>query len=299
MVYSFTRPQYGTLTIDLCGSDYDTKIYVMSEDGQIFDCNDDYYNDGTCGSIPRGSTTCGCRPARRTTWSSTVRAAPPATTSSRCAAGTTTRRARRGDGDTIATAIVIPALPYNDTGTTAGYVNDYDEICPYSGSTAPDVVYKYVATSSQSVDIDLCGSGYDTKLYVYDAGLNLIACNDDFYFGAPCGAYVSKLENVPFVAGTTYYIIIDGYGAASGAYVLDDRRLRALRRRLPGRRRRRGRAPAGQRLRRQLQRRLQHVPASRSRRCSWRRRRRADPLRRERLVPECRQPISATPTGTS
>ncbi len=71
------------------------------------------------------------------------------------------------------------------------------------------------------VDIDLCCSSYDTKVYVYDAGLNLIACNDDFYFGAPCGVYVSKLENIPFAAGGTYYIIIDGYGEASGAYVLD------------------------------------------------------------------------------
>ncbi len=127
----------------------------------------------------------------------------------------------RQGGDTIASATVIPALPYNDSGTTVGYVDDYDEICPYSGATAPDVVYKYVATSTQPVNIDLCGTAYDSKLYVYDGGLNLVACNDDFYFGAPCGTYVSKLENVTLNAGTTYYIIIDGYGAASGAYILD------------------------------------------------------------------------------
>ncbi len=70
------------------------------------------------------------------------------------------------------------------------------------------------------MNIDLCYSSFDTKVYVYDAGLNLIACNDDFYFGAPCFVYSSKLENVTLDAGTTYYIIIDGYGAASGAYVL-------------------------------------------------------------------------------
>jgi hypothetical protein len=127
----------------------------------------------------------------------------------------------RQGGDTIATATVIPALPYSDTGTTTGRVDNYDEICPYSGATAPDVVYKYASTSTRPVNIDLCGSAYDSKLYVYDAGLNLIACNDDFYFGAPCGTYVSKLENVLFVAGTTYYIIVDGYSAASGAYVID------------------------------------------------------------------------------
>ncbi len=123
-------------------------------------------------------------------------------------------------GDTIASAVVIPALPYNDSGTTVGYDDDYDEVCPYSGATAPDVVYRYVSPTSEPVIIDLCGSTYDTKLYVYDAAMNLIDCNDDFYFGEPCGIYVSKLENVNLQAGGTYYIIIDGYASASGAYIL-------------------------------------------------------------------------------
>jgi hypothetical protein len=127
----------------------------------------------------------------------------------------------RQGGDSIATATLIPALPYSDSGTTAGYVDDYDEVCSYSGGTAPDVVYKYIATWATTIAIDLCGSSYDTKLYVYDDGLNLIACNDDFYFDAPCGVYVSRLENVQLNAGTTYYIIVDGYGTAYGDYVLE------------------------------------------------------------------------------
>ncbi len=68
--------------------------------------------------------------------------------------------------------------------------------------------------------IDLCGSSYDTKLYVYDADLNLVACNDDAYFGSPCGVYVSALENVALQEGTTYFIVIDGYGSAHGEYLL-------------------------------------------------------------------------------
>ena len=69
-------------------------------------------------------------------------------------------------------------------------------------------------------DLDLCGSSYDTKLYVYDSALALVACNDDFYSGAPCGAYVSLLEGIVLTAGETYYVVIDGYGAAAGAYTL-------------------------------------------------------------------------------
>jgi hypothetical protein len=126
----------------------------------------------------------------------------------------------RQGGDTIATATYIPALPYYDSGTTTGYVDNYDAVCPYTGATAPDVVYKYVAAATGPIDIDLCGSTYDTKLYVYDAALNEIACNDDFYFGDPCGIYVSRLESVALNAGAIYYIVVDGYGAASGAYAL-------------------------------------------------------------------------------
>jgi hypothetical protein len=127
----------------------------------------------------------------------------------------------RQGGDTIGSAMVIPSLPFSDSGTTAGYFDDYDEVCPYTNSTSPDVVYRYVAGSTVYVDIDLCDSSFDTKLYVYDAALTLIACNDDFYFAAPCFVYSSKLENIAFNAGTTYYVIVDGYGTASGAYVLD------------------------------------------------------------------------------
>jgi hypothetical protein len=127
---------------------------------------------------------------------------------------------QRQGGDTIATAMVIPAIPFDDIGTTVGYHDDYDETCPVDGNVAPDVVYRYTAVGTMAVNIDLCGSNYDTKVYVYDIGLNLIACNDDYYWNAPCGVYVSLLENVTLNDGMTYYVIIDGYGISSGTYVL-------------------------------------------------------------------------------
>ena len=219
VVYSFTRPEYGTLTIDLCGSHYDTKVYVMNAGGQIFDCNDDYHLGDGCGDhtsridnlwLPGGETyylvidgSYGLPGA----YQFEMRRWEPG--------------GSVNEGDTIETALLLPGVPFHGTGNTAGYTDDYDEVCPYTGSTAPDVVYKYVPTTSMSIDIDFCASGYDTKAYVYDAGLNLIACNDDFYFAAPCFVYSSKLENVAMTAGQTYYIVIDGYGSTSGPYVMD------------------------------------------------------------------------------
>ncbi len=124
-------------------------------------------------------------------------------------------------GDTVFDAYPIADLPFTDTGTTAGYNNDYDESCPYSASISPDVVYSYTPSKTISISVDLCGSGYDTKTYIYDSNLNHIICNDDFYNDDICGVYVSKIEYAELMGGETYYIFVDGYGGDSGDYILN------------------------------------------------------------------------------
>lgn len=121
-------------------------------------------------------------------------------------------------GDTVGTATVIGGLPYADGGSTAGFVNNYDAVCPYTGSTSKDVVYSFTPASNVSVDIALCNSAYDTKVYVYANAVGvLVGCNDD-----ACGSdgWKSQLECLPLLAGNTYYIVVDGYGGESGAYEL-------------------------------------------------------------------------------
>jgi len=119
-------------------------------------------------------------------------------------------------GDTILDAVLVTLPVENGGGTTAGYMDDYDEECPYTQSTSPDVVYTVIPDADVAVDIDLLGSTYDTKLYVYDENLALVACNDDFY-----PDYVSKLENVALMGGVQYFIVVDGYGGSFGDYVIN------------------------------------------------------------------------------
>jgi hypothetical protein len=131
-------------------------------------------------------------------------------------------------GDVCAQATVIPGIPYNADGSTAGFTDDYEESCFYSPSTSPDVVYSYTPEVDIAVNISLCQgqTDYDTKLYVYedvcqvpDDGQEPYACNDDF-----CSSpylWVSYLECVPMLVGHTYYIVVDGYGGASGNYNID------------------------------------------------------------------------------
>ncbi len=135
-----------------------------------------------------------------------------------------TVRSLPGAGDTAADPFIVSALPFADAGTTVGFSNDYDETCPYAGSAAPDVVYAYAAGGTEAaIAIDLCHSGYDTKVYVYEDAVTPgapLACNDDYYFGPPCYTYSSFLGSVPVRAGHTCYVVIDGYGGAGGAYQL-------------------------------------------------------------------------------
>ncbi|MBM3318551.1 MAG: hypothetical protein FJY75_11935 [Candidatus Eisenbacteria bacterium] len=122
----------------------------------------------------------------------------------------------RIQGDTVADPFIIPALPFSAAGSTCGFINDYDAVCPYTGSTSPDVVYKYVPATTTYVSIDLCNSTYDTKVYVFENTVgSVIACNDDY-----C-EWQSYLADVPMTPGNTYYIVVDGYGGSCGYYSLE------------------------------------------------------------------------------
>lgn len=82
-------------------------------------------------------------------------------------------------------------------------------------STAADLWFAYTAAASTLLNIDTCGSSYDTALMVFDScgGLE-VACNDD-----SCGTQ-SAVSFVP-VAGTTYYIRVGGWSTSTGAGVLN------------------------------------------------------------------------------
>jgi len=125
----------------------------------------------------------------------------------------------REGGENIATAIPIAAIPFNDFGFTCDNLDDYDAACP-DASTSPDVVYIYTPAANQIVDINLCGSGYDTKLFVFENSPDVVIdCNEDQYFPLDfCGAYVSAIFNLSLTGGNTYYFVIDGWGGDCGNY---------------------------------------------------------------------------------
>ncbi len=131
----------------------------------------------------------------------------------------------RVQGDSIGNPFVIDALPFSITGSTVGFTDDYNEVCPYSTSAA-DVVYQLtLGTLENPLIVDLCESYYDTKVYIYSESdtTNPIACSDDYCTASHGQAWTSYMEISPeLLPPGIYYIVVDGYNAASeGDYVMD------------------------------------------------------------------------------
>lgn len=87
--------------------------------------------------------------------------------------------------------------------------------CVTSLNTAPGVWYTFVGDASP-VTLSLCGSSYDTKIGVFTGtctGLVCVTGNDDF-----CG--LQSQVTFPTNGGFTYYILVTGFGSATGTFTL-------------------------------------------------------------------------------
>ncbi len=102
------------------------------------------------------------------------------------------------------------------TGSTAQATADNAPFCGTSNS-APGVWYQFVGTGGPVV-ASLCnGTTYDSKLTVYSGSCGALTCidgNDD-----ACGTQ----SEVQFAstAGQTYYILVHGFGSATGNFSLE------------------------------------------------------------------------------
>jgi len=129
------------------------------------------------------------------------------------------QRTDRPEGDTIEDAITmeIGDCVSNDTG--ADFADDYDEVCPYEGSDSPDVVYTFFLDHQAILEFDMCNAQYDCKVYVYNASLELVGCNDDACESPQGDPYRSFLTIVDMPIDE-YYVVCDGYGGEMGTFEL-------------------------------------------------------------------------------
>jgi hypothetical protein len=125
-----------------------------------------------------------------------------------------------GENCTNALTLTVPSTV---NGNTCGFMDDLNAACPWAVTGGLDVVYVYSPPENQMVTFDLCGSSFDTKMYVFDGSCQgtPIGCNDDF--GGTCGSdgFKSRIECLNLQVNHNYYVVVDGYdGAACGNYVL-------------------------------------------------------------------------------
>jgi len=130
-------------------------------------------------------------------------------------------------GDTCPLAIEIDALPYTVSGTTTGFGGDYGYsvgACPgvsnSRGRASADTVYVLIPPTYGKYAIEL-NTSYDANLYVVtdcdDIDASCVAAQDNI------GPGLSETLNVSLAAGTTYFVVVDGwsnYSDVHGSYTL-------------------------------------------------------------------------------
>jgi hypothetical protein len=122
--------------------------------------------------------------------------------------------------DLVANAIDVGLCGGTFTGNTKFATQTGDAPSCYTGSfetwTAPGVWYKVVG-NGQNITASLCGSTFDTKIFVYTGTAGSLTCltyNDDFCSAQSEVTFASTLN-------TTYHILVTGYGSAKGAFTLN------------------------------------------------------------------------------
>src|SRR5262245_563514 len=132
---------------------------------------------------------------------------------------------RRGTpaNDNCASAFVIEPsrLPFAASGTTFGAVNDFNpgEPCLRTDQSASgsDVVYQFTSGDSQNYDLTVTPIGnFDLSVYIVTNCASLSGCSGADFGGN--GQTETLRRNL--TAGTTYFIIVDGFQGDSGDFTL-------------------------------------------------------------------------------
>ena len=118
--------------------------------------------------------------------------------------------------DLFSGAIVISNGAYTNVQSTLKASSFGDPVPDCVDGFGHGVWYQFTAPVAGRLIVDTLGSDFDTGLAVYTGSrdaLTELACNDDF------GGVTSQVT-FPTSAGTTYFILVGGYGSDSGNLVL-------------------------------------------------------------------------------
>ncbi len=190
--YTVTLPNDGLWTFSLCGSSFDTYLFV---------------GDDCCGSsVGFNDDSCGLQ----------------SEITANLSAGLywVTVEGFSGCGDYILTVDKTPCIkdfevlaPGSWTGNTCGAIDDCDLTALGHGSDNEDHSYTITLPNDGEWTFSLCGSNYDTKIMVGDLCCgDSVGFNDDF-----CG--LQSQVTATLTAGL-YWVTVDGFSTQCGDYIL-------------------------------------------------------------------------------
>lgn len=114
-------------------------------------------------------------------------------------------------GETCETATVIPSLPYWDSASTEGYINNYEldsTGCTMHTTKGPDAVYKFTSTTEMGLSLYTVAlfESWNVSIYILTDCENLVcvAGADANGPGSPEALFFTVLP------GQTYYFVVDG-----------------------------------------------------------------------------------------
>jgi hypothetical protein len=101
------------------------------------------------------------------------------------------------------------------TGNTSGYNADVVPFCGTGDGSGGGIWYNFIGTGD-FITASLCGSDFDTKIRVYEGTCPSLVCVDGSDDDCGSQSETSFLSSV----GTSYYILVHGFGSATGNYIL-------------------------------------------------------------------------------
>ncbi|MDT8299958.1 MAG: GEVED domain-containing protein [Sedimentisphaerales bacterium] len=205
--YRYTASRACNVTVSLCGSSYDTALAI--------------YRGSEC--YPRQSNMIGCNDDACGRQSEITF---PATAGTEYLIEVGGFGVSKGAGVISISCDSEPPVSLNNDncqnakpiGNVSGMAFDTSNATfdgPGHCLTSPNIWYIYTATCTGKATVSLCGSGYDTKMAVYNGGgcnpslSRLIECNDD-----SCG-WQSEVT-FDATAGQQYLIEVGGFGDNKG-----------------------------------------------------------------------------------
>jgi hypothetical protein len=217
VVYSFTPTVTGSYTIGVTPLDqgFDISLYVVT------DCAD------PAGSCVAGTNAQGFN--RGESLSVTLNAGTQyfvvVDSPSQNGSGSFHFSLRRStaDGDTCSTPLIVPPdrLPFTAQSTTFGAADDLNPGTPclrsQQSGRGPDVVFQFTPAVTQSYIITATPVGnYDVTAYVVTNCATFASCTGGDFAGAGSEEVVRR----PLTAGTTYFIVVDGFQGDFGDFTL-------------------------------------------------------------------------------